>query len=260
MTFSIIHEGLLQDILENPEDDTPRLILADWLQDNGDPDRAEFIRVQVELEKHPWAEHVRDDRYDARDGIDSGWRDAFELHGREQKLLWKYEKGLGHNWERWCWAEARDEEGAPCRPDYRGSYTVTPHGSPGLGGNSCGCVVDTMAGLVGQSFRRGFVERIDCLRKTWLANGPKIVGGCPVLRVRLKDARPHSSHGRFWWHKLESTDPPSIGVLWHFLPANIHLHLSGTFVNEGYASVEEAYQDLSEACLKWAKEANGHGD
>src|SRR5262249_45999206 len=29
--------------------DTPRLVYADWLQENGDPDRAEFIRLQVQL-------------------------------------------------------------------------------------------------------------------------------------------------------------------------------------------------------------------
>src|SRR5262245_39653992 len=40
-------EAFLADILETPDDDAPRLIFADWLEENGDPDRAEFIRVQV---------------------------------------------------------------------------------------------------------------------------------------------------------------------------------------------------------------------
>ena len=43
------HVGFLRAIIEHPEDDTPRLIYADWLEENGDPDRAEFIRVQCEL-------------------------------------------------------------------------------------------------------------------------------------------------------------------------------------------------------------------
>ncbi len=42
-------QAFLQDIRANPEDDTPRLIFADWLTENGQPQRAEFIRVQVEL-------------------------------------------------------------------------------------------------------------------------------------------------------------------------------------------------------------------
>src|SRR5262245_12265555 len=40
--------GLLEDIKSHPEDG-PRLILADWLDEHGEPGRAEFIRAQVEL-------------------------------------------------------------------------------------------------------------------------------------------------------------------------------------------------------------------
>src|SRR5262245_36899597 len=43
------HEAFLQDILEHPDDDTPRLVYADWLDDHGDPERAEFIRVQCQI-------------------------------------------------------------------------------------------------------------------------------------------------------------------------------------------------------------------
>src|SRR5262249_34905741 len=32
-----------------PDDDTPRLVLADWLEENGEPERAEFIRIQCQL-------------------------------------------------------------------------------------------------------------------------------------------------------------------------------------------------------------------
>jgi uncharacterized protein (TIGR02996 family) len=42
-------DAFVVDILEHPDDDAPRLILADWLEDRGEPgdaDRAEFIRVQ----------------------------------------------------------------------------------------------------------------------------------------------------------------------------------------------------------------------
>lgn len=39
--------ALLKAICENPDDDTPRLVFADWLQENGEEARAEFIRLQV---------------------------------------------------------------------------------------------------------------------------------------------------------------------------------------------------------------------
>jgi uncharacterized protein (TIGR02996 family) len=47
---------LVQGVLDSPEDDAPRLVYADWLEDRGDPDslaRAEFIRVQIELAHDP---------------------------------------------------------------------------------------------------------------------------------------------------------------------------------------------------------------
>lgn len=49
------HDALTRAICEHRDEDTPRLILADWFQDprdSGDlcdPDRAEFIRVQIEI-------------------------------------------------------------------------------------------------------------------------------------------------------------------------------------------------------------------
>jgi uncharacterized protein (TIGR02996 family) len=42
-------EGFLQAILAAPDDDMVRLVYADWLEEHGDPARAEFIRVQIEL-------------------------------------------------------------------------------------------------------------------------------------------------------------------------------------------------------------------
>lgn len=44
-----LEQAFTADVAERPDDDAPCLIYADWLQDNGDPDRAEFIRTQCEL-------------------------------------------------------------------------------------------------------------------------------------------------------------------------------------------------------------------
>lgn len=43
---------LLAPILACPEDDLPRLIAADWLEENGLPQWAEFIRLQIEFAEH----------------------------------------------------------------------------------------------------------------------------------------------------------------------------------------------------------------
>jgi uncharacterized protein (TIGR02996 family) len=47
------HDAFLQAILESPDDDTPRLVYADYLDEHADPDRSEFIRVQGLLARLP---------------------------------------------------------------------------------------------------------------------------------------------------------------------------------------------------------------
>src|SRR4051794_3534023 len=67
------HEGFLQDIIANPNDDAPRLIYADWLEENGGDegrDRAALIRLQCERARLP-----------------EGDPKAARLKTRERKLL-----------------------------------------------------------------------------------------------------------------------------------------------------------------------------
>lgn len=42
-------DAILAAVLAAPDADTPRLVYADWCDDHGQPERAAFIRVQVEL-------------------------------------------------------------------------------------------------------------------------------------------------------------------------------------------------------------------
>jgi len=50
-------DALLRAILLNPADDVARLVYADWLQENGDEPRANFIRASVEIDKLPGCGH-----------------------------------------------------------------------------------------------------------------------------------------------------------------------------------------------------------
>ena len=69
--------AFLKAIALQPGDDNVRLVYADWLTENGDPDRGELIRLQCSLER----------------GID--WRDSAtaegerleEIRAREQELI-----------------------------------------------------------------------------------------------------------------------------------------------------------------------------
>ncbi len=42
-------QGILEDVLAHPDDDAPRLVYADWLDEHGQAERGEFIRAQVAL-------------------------------------------------------------------------------------------------------------------------------------------------------------------------------------------------------------------
>ena len=42
-------DALLQAVIDDPDDDGVRLVYADFLEEHGEPQRADFIRVQIEL-------------------------------------------------------------------------------------------------------------------------------------------------------------------------------------------------------------------
>jgi uncharacterized protein (TIGR02996 family) len=70
------HEGLLSAIRDEPDSDEPRLILADWLDDHGEPERAEFIRVQCALARLP-------EYHDFRPDLEARERGLLLLHKDE---------------------------------------------------------------------------------------------------------------------------------------------------------------------------------
>jgi uncharacterized protein (TIGR02996 family) len=45
--------GMIQAIHEQPDDELPRLAYADWLEEQGETDHAEFVRVEVRLSRLP---------------------------------------------------------------------------------------------------------------------------------------------------------------------------------------------------------------
>ena len=48
-------EALVRNVFDNPDDDLARLVFADYLEEHGDGDRAEFIRLQVEYARQTQA-------------------------------------------------------------------------------------------------------------------------------------------------------------------------------------------------------------
>src|SRR5204863_9479551 len=74
---SRLDRKFLDYIVANIDEDTPRVAFADWLEENGRAERAEFIRVQCERARLPAWDHAQ-----------------VRLRLREQELLKKY----GEEW------------------------------------------------------------------------------------------------------------------------------------------------------------------
>jgi uncharacterized protein (TIGR02996 family) len=80
-------DALLKAVCDNPHEDTPRLVFADWLQEHGEEERAEFIRVQIE-----------------RSRVREGGPEWEAFHERERELLsgrearWRAELPVEPGW------------------------------------------------------------------------------------------------------------------------------------------------------------------
>lgn len=135
-------DALLKAILANPEDDTVRLVYADALEENGQAERAEFIRLQIKLAA-------------GCPVCDGTGRNVMSpcncslLRTREQELIMATSPGGEfRNWVTWF---------EPFRRD---------------------CVPDTNGGEVGSHYgwrySRGFVDSIRMSAELWVAHADAI--------------------------------------------------------------------------------------
>lgn len=151
MAMTDPERGFLDAVLADPGGDVVRLIMADWLEDHGQPERGEFIRVQIELADM------------ARAGVGKGksvWkRHADALRRRERELL---REGHPH----WC-----------NLGQMLGSWAVP--------------LIDHDPASPGQArYRRGFVASVSLTLADFMTHAKAIFGAAPVEEVRLTDRRP----------------------------------------------------------------------
>lgn len=145
---------LLAAVLADPDADEPRLLAADWLEDNGEPERAEFIRVQIELAKPVVV--LKDD------------------------LLSEVFPGQARNT-----ALAREKPRLDALRR-RERELVSPVGKS----ITLGWVPDAVL-AVGKgttfhwAFRRGFIETIQCSWADWLSHHQSVRAATPLRKCRL---------------------------------------------------------------------------
>lgn len=244
-------------VLLDPSDDLARLAFADACEEAGDIGRAEFVRVQVELDAFPWVHDLRRGEYDARDGVSPEWQRAFDLHDREMRLLWAGPSQWRANWVEWCWSESRDENGRPRRADRLGGMIITPHGSKGLGKDPQSCGVDTTRGTVRQVFRRGFVESVALPLAAFMEHAGELFSRHPIVSVTITDKEPSrlSSGAAVWL----TCDRPGCNTSTCLPPALFRLfEVEAAGANyKRFATPELAYAALSAGCVAYGRRQAG---
>ncbi len=213
------HEAdLLQEIIDQPDDDGLRLIAADFLDENGQPERGEFIRVQVALAG------VKKCKYSTVTYPNNHCCPPYCLD---------------------CRMHAQPKRYAALRRRERELYKRIDHGLPMLDyawPQAYLPPLDRLAGLSIGVVRRGFVEEVQCASADFLTHGPAIVRATPLREVRLNDVEP-----------IYYEPNPTVAPMWligvpqlSFLSS--HLSLAGAWYNRN-----NALSDISAACIAWAK-------
>lgn len=237
MTTHPTAAAILRDVLEHPDDDVPRLVLADWLEEHGEGGRAEFVRTQLQLDP------MRDESLQElkRKGQHAGrpCRHTWPEMCANCRALCKREKeiiGEGYIWEhpnqldRWL-------------PGYD---TVWPMQNPPV-------------------WRRGFVESIALPFAAFTEHAEALFAAHPITTVHLSDVAPYREwfgrpaivwqctqfHGvlppfertartqRLYSRILKAIRHPESGFPWN------------------YSSLEEARIVLSVPLVAWARDLVG---
>jgi uncharacterized protein (TIGR02996 family) len=166
--------GLFDAILASPDDEALRLIHADWFEEHGDADRAEFVRLQCAL-----APVLNLLRLYAQ-GLDPWEREARlpEWHGRLLDLSAEVAPPQP------TWAQLLRETELLRRHRRRWNGAIhrrlakTPL-SNWVGSRRCG--------VRGWAYRRGFVEALACTPEAWRDHAPLLRRLGPIRYLRLHE-------------------------------------------------------------------------
>ncbi|QJW99874.1 TIGR02996 domain-containing protein [Frigoriglobus tundricola] len=145
--------ALLANVLNDPADDTARLVLADWLEERGESVFGRFIRAGVVAARFRGAELIDDPDYYA------ALKTLTDLTTASHPALWLSALGLGPSrlaFGDWSWDGAGDR--------------VTVRIGAALG-----------------VFSRGMLAELDVTLQLWHAVAPFALAAWPIERVRATD-------------------------------------------------------------------------
>jgi uncharacterized protein (TIGR02996 family) len=179
----------LDDVKAHPDDDTPRLILADWLDERGD-ERGEFLRIQCRLDATPWGEPHGDTLVRRQSHLLARHRDEWtgalqpyildrhfhrgllRVNMRARQMEDAAHDGLAAT-EKWAWVEAltlRELGGLPLTLAY--CPLLAGVGALSVRDSQAGGWANSGAGLLASSPHLGRLRSLD-------------LGGCGITAVTV---------------------------------------------------------------------------
>lgn len=233
-------QALLAAILDNPADDLRRLVYADWLEEEGQTERAEFIRMQVKL--------ARSDAYIERQG---GIVGAAAVQA--DRLRREIERQVDQGELPWLVPEWATEDGWDWSGN--GSSLLIDTGWPRKFGR----------GPITLTWERGFIREVQAPLAWWLEHGSALVAEHPIERVEITNKQTVIVLGEICWTCPEVV-PPLARISWEpesssRLPVDLFLLLPDRGLVMGlaaYPSKQHARDALSQACLALARQRLTH--
>jgi uncharacterized protein (TIGR02996 family) len=175
----------LRAIVAAPGDDLPRLVYADWLDERGDP-RAEFVRVQVAVERTPPTAEL------SRVISDGQWELLRGREGVRAELAAPGQRTLYYTGPNPVYADLRARERELVREHrrtwLRGDCPLKGFDPYESADDPAACGWSGHRGsAIGVRYRRGFIDAVTCTAFDWRRNHAAILAGAPVAQVRLDD-------------------------------------------------------------------------
>jgi uncharacterized protein (TIGR02996 family) len=225
----MLAKGFLADIIENPQDDFPRLAYADWLDDTGVESNviwAKLIRVQCELEAMPDAYVARSYigcRLTSEPYFDTDLR-AINLAIEEHKILYGT---YADAWTKLCPAMGID-------PKFIKSPVLKSHW---------------------RTFNRGFVCSIKSTWEDFRAEASHLFSTVPIETVELLDKSPLvnlivTGQALFWRAKEDASYHWHVNELFPYLE---NWNESRDYIKV-YNSTPSALKALSNAAVAWGRD------
>lgn len=213
-------EALLKAVLAAPDDDLPRLVFADHLEENGESERANWIRYDIAYPHAGFSDLC-------------GKGDIFPYLGLPS--LPPVRVNPHHPTDTFCrswmWGDSED----------------------------LGVVFHDLTRGMDYRTERGFIHTVRATLADWLKHGPAVVREHPVAKVVLTDREPYGVwDGTFaWFRRTAGNDDGSelTPDVFKLLEGHTRFEPGDNEIGPSchFPTREAAISALSAACLKWAK-------